>query len=320
MLKNLFIKFLAVFGALVFWIATVSLERAVKDLPDALPVQAFNLASDLAIKNALPSVRLKISSESQDVAKIPKNNFQAFVDLQGLKKGEHTVAVQVTSQNKDLAVVQVEPKNIAIVIESRVSREVPVQVLIKGDPADGYQVGNTSVDEKAAQILGISEAVATISQVNAVIQLEGNESEDFEKLVTLSVFDAEGNVMNNIRVEPEEMIVSIEIRQSDYVRIVGIRPVFHGQLPGANVWLSKINLNPATVLISGKRELIENIEYIETESIDREQIQNSLIKRVQLIFPQGVQPQKSTDITTLLELTVSPVDSENSADGLNSDS
>lgn len=319
MLKNLLLKFLAILGALIFWIATVSLEHNIKELPDLVPIQAFNLSEDLAIKHSLGSIRLKISSEKQDVAKISKDNFQAFVDLKDLKKGEHTVDVQVTSQNKDYTIAQVDPKTISIIIEKKVSREVPVQVLIKGDPMEGYKIGKPIASEDNAKIFGISETIHTISQVSAVVNLEGTEIEDIESMITLAVLDEEGKPMDHVRVEPQEIAIIVPINQSDYVRTVGIKPVFHGQLPDPTVWLSKINLNPVDIQIAGKKDVIDAVEYIETESIDRSeikngQVRNNFVKRVQLVFPQGVKPADEDDTTALVELTVSPIESDDSPD------
>ena len=65
MFKHLHIKIFSLLLAIVFWIFVVSLENNFVELPNAVPVEVFNLAPDLAIATKLGEVRLTVRSSDQ---------------------------------------------------------------------------------------------------------------------------------------------------------------------------------------------------------------------------------------------------------------
>lgn len=66
------------------------------------------------------------------------------VDLQGANEGEHVITLTPenvkTSKGSGIEVLQVNPARVTLVLEQTVSKEVPIVVPVRGEPASGFDV------------------------------------------------------------------------------------------------------------------------------------------------------------------------------------
>lgn len=291
-------------SACVFWFFIVSLEHNIKNFPTEIPVQAFNLSEELSLTQPLQNVHIKITSKGQDINKIQQSNFRAFVNLENTAKGKHTVNVEVTSENKEIIIVQVTPETLTLELDERASKEVSIDTLIEGNPAEGYQTGSIILSESQAKISGTANQLEHISKVSAKVVLSGTEQREIRSKAQLSVIDEDGNILKHIQVSPQEIEFVLPIVAEEQVKTVGIKPTLTGQLP-SGLWLSKITLTPSSIQVKGNKRIIDALETIETEDIILDNLKTSTLKRVNLDFPEGTSPLDDKNINTLLQISVS---------------
>jgi YbbR domain-containing protein len=97
---------------------TVRVSAAPGQLTFEVPLRANNLAGNLTIAGALPSVRVFLSGPLPDLLELNVNDISATVNLDGRDAGTHTVRVEVSAPD-GLEVRSVSPEDVEILIESR---------------------------------------------------------------------------------------------------------------------------------------------------------------------------------------------------------
>lgn len=306
MFKHFHLKLLAIFAATLFWFFTVSFQHNIKEFPQPIPIEAFNLSEDLAVKADIDHVKIRITSEKLDLKKMDPSHFKAFVDLQNLEKGTHLVDVKVTTDEKELTIAQITPANIEVTLQQKTSKTVPIEVEVEGAVSEGYEVGEAEFGIKKATISGIPEYINTLSQVTATVTFVGTETNDVNQKVKLKIAGNEFIAAEHINIEPEEIEVVVPIKQITHSKFTGIKPVFTGNLP-TNTWLSETKFNLSNIEISGEKPLLNTIRYVETEAITLDEIQTSIIRRIPLVFPPGITPANPNETTVLMELNISNI-------------
>jgi len=146
------------------------------------------------------SVRITLRGESNALFAIQEDDIVAGLDLSSFKsEGIYRAAVQIERRGTALGVdpleIQVDPADVAISIERRGSRAVPVTPSFRGFLQSGYELVSFEIDPPDVEIYGPASAVAKVSDVQTeFIELTGRDA-DFavkaklvkkEGLVTIS--------------------------------------------------------------------------------------------------------------------------------------
>ncbi len=130
------------------------------------------------------SVRVTLRGESNDVFSIQEEDLVAVLDLSG-ERGEGVVKAPVQIEKKGSALgvdpleILVEPSEIAVGIERKVSRVVPVTPSFRGYLEPGYELLSFDFAPAEVEIAGPASAVARVDDVSTdPIELAGRK-EDF---------------------------------------------------------------------------------------------------------------------------------------------
>ncbi len=115
-------------------------------------------------------VKVKLSGPNALVTSAVNTlNFRVIGDLTKLGPGDHTVKLKQTGINKDIKVT-IEPKEIKVHIEHKVTKQFPVQVNVKKENlAAGYSLGNPKLSQDVVEVSGAKSAVNAVSQVVATV-------------------------------------------------------------------------------------------------------------------------------------------------------
>ena len=139
MLRNIPLKILSLVLAVIFWFFVLSLENNFYKVPFEIPVQVFNISSELALSSPLPNVSITVSSQdSGALRKLSVEDFEAYVDVRAAGAGSHLLTVLVTSKNPQISVMRVDPDEMEIALEPVREKLVAVVLEIEGEPAAGF--------------------------------------------------------------------------------------------------------------------------------------------------------------------------------------
>lgn len=214
-----------------------------------------------------------------------QRNFDLFVDLEGLGEGEHEVEIEHENIPTDLSVL-IEPKQAVVTIEERATQEFPVDVdFINTEMlADGFELGDYEVNPGEVSITSSRSVIDQIAVVKVFVNLSEVDQSINNREVPINVYDAQGNELN-VRVEPENAVVSAEIDNPS--RTVPVNILTTGELPNGYS-LSSISPEVDELEIYGTTDVLDEIEEISSEEIDLSEITETGTVDVSLSLPDGV--------------------------------
>jgi YbbR domain-containing protein len=135
-----------------------------------------------------------------------------------------------------------------------------------------------------------------VAEVNIV-----DASEDIQRTVDLVAFDAQGNKVQGLTMNPNSVQVFIPVSQRGGYRTVVVRIVTSGQI-ASGYRLTNIFSNPPTVTIfSSDPELVDSIPgFVETTPINLNGADDDMEIRVSLNLPEGINVVGSQNVTVMI--------------------
>lgn len=247
-----------------------------------------------------------------------QQNFDVYVDLEGLEPGEHNVEVEYSNVPDDIE-VYIEPKTIEVTIEERASEKFSVNVdFINTDKLpEGFELGSTEVEPTTVTITSSKEAIERIAIVKVFVDVADLEKSIESREVPVNVYDSQGNELN-VNVEPESVVVSAELLNPS--KTVPIAVPTTGELP-EDYKLSSIKASVDEVKVFATSTVLENIDKVTTEKINLADIKKSQTIEAKLTLPDGARVSNTEVVEVEIELERArtmkdvSIDVENLGDG-----
>lgn len=290
--SNLSSALLALFLAVVTWVVAVYEKAPPRTdfFPYPIPVKILNLEEGLIISNPVQTeVKIRIRALANIWEQLKPESFEATVDLQGLTAGQHEVPVSITTLEKSVAVLSVEPSHIIINLEEITERKIRVRVKVLDEESIplGYISRLPAVTPEQITISGPKTAVAQVAEAVVEVSLK-NARETVIKQDAPILLDGTGNRVQGLTLSPATVIVRVVVERQVGYRDVTVRAVTRGS-PAPGYWISNISVEPALVTVYGQQSVIEKLPgYLDTETIDVSNAKQDVIKRIALALPEGV--------------------------------
>ncbi|PXW86835.1 YbbR domain-containing protein [Streptohalobacillus salinus] len=278
----------------------------------------FNSSQESVVLEDVP-VNIQIDDEQYVVSGVPElitmelsgtlsvvqstatqRNFDVFVDLNDLGPGDHTVPIEYDGISNRLN-VRTDPESIDITIEERGEDEYQVRIDYTNSDAmqEGFEVESATVTPSVVTITSAQSVINRISDVRAVVDLEGIEESTTLDDVPVRVYDNEGNQLN-VRIEPNTVTVDLSVINPN--KTVPIELETTGELPeGFNLIDIEI-LDDAEVQLFAASEVLDVIEQIETEPVDLSTLTESTEVTIALDLPEGIRESSIDEVTVRVEL------------------
>lgn len=279
--------------ALIVWVSAVIADNPDETRAYPRPVQLELVGQDtnLVIIGNVPSqVNLTLRAPQSVWNELTATNGQVkcLLDLSGLDAGEHTIPVKVQINNRPVRVIEVSPTQIELTLEKLSTRSLPVELLLIGQPAIGYQLGDMESAPTQVVISGPESGIERVAHVQARIRVDGART-SIETETTLTAVDEQGLPVNNVNITPQKATLRLPISQQGGYRDIAVKVVVRGQV-ASGYRLTNISVSPpALTVFSGDKELVNALPgYVETEPLDLNQADGSIEARLKLALPAGV--------------------------------
>ncbi len=116
-----------------------------------------------------------------------------IIDLQRSKEGEHVVILTPenvkTPKGSGIEVLQVNPARVTLVLEQTVSKEVPIVIPVRGEPARGFDVYGKSSRPLAIVITGPRSRIEPIREIPAEAVSIAGLKQPVQFFVSLNIKD-----------------------------------------------------------------------------------------------------------------------------------
>ena len=248
------------------------------------------------------AVRHRVAVEVGDVT---ADAFAATVDLSQYDLdaiGEpQTVPVEVRSVAEDVTVLGWSPREVTVVLDRLIEKEVPIEV-DRGSLPDTLTLEEPEVTVGGDTLVGVT-AVGPSSAVNEVVAALARvtidpSGIDINQPVDLVPVDLDGEEVTSVDLEPETVTVVIEVRTVETTRSLPVRPSLTGTA-AAGYALETVAVDPPTVRLRGTEEALAGIDEVVTEPIDLAGVTETQEVEVALVIPEelGLAPNEQGNVT-----------------------
>lgn len=221
----------------------------------------LNVPEDMLVVNPpLRPVRVTVRGQQSVIDGLTGEDIVVRADLTDLSPGTHTVPLEAeVARNTINALAETQPTQITLTLEIIESQQKPVNVVVAEPPPTDFTYELPVPDLLQAQVSGASSVVADVVSVQGEIDLS-DQRNPVELDVRLQAVNTEGDVVEDVTVEPQNARVNVDVFQRDDVRQVSIRPqILVETLPSGYV-LSTISYEPQTIFVSGTPRALANLD------------------------------------------------------------
>lgn len=285
LIHNFHLKIFAVVFAIFLWVFVINQGFRVDFLEKEIPIEVYNLSDDLTVVSDLGKVKLKIRAPKTFWQQSPED-LEAYVDLKNFEKGEYMVEVKVSSENPKVQILEKKPAKVKVVIETISYLNKKVTCEFSGSLAEGFTHKEPILSQEEVQIFGAKSILDKINKVIAKIEFNGEEAEIKQSSV-LEAQDLEGNVITNVKIDPEVIDVTVPVQKEKDIKTVGVKVKTRGN-PAFGFQLEKVEVEPALVSIYGNPEILKMLDFIETQEINIDGLTTSKEEKVNLILSSGI--------------------------------
>lgn len=236
-------------------------------------------------------------------AGVPTANvsFTAEVDLSNVDAKAGTVRLPVTVRALDdrISVISVEPPYVTVELDSLVSRNVAVEVVL-GPVPDPVTVGEVQSAPDQVEVFGPQSIVSRVDHVRAdvVIQPSGI---DVDQDVILVPVDSLGNPLSPVEVDPRTARIKVPVFSDRKSRTLPVSPVITGT-PAAGFEIASVTVSPLSATVEGDADQLAALVRLDTKPVSLTGASSDFEVDVDLDLPAGIVPLDNGTIRVTVAL------------------
>lgn len=291
--RNLRTLMIAFALALAVWVSAVTAADPDEVRPYPQPVKLEIIGQDpgLVIVGTLPgqvTITLRAPLSTWNELTSSEGQVRAILDLSGLGAGEHKVSIQPQVKVRPVRVVSVSPDTLDLTLEPLATKAIPIQLGVRGEPAIGYQAGTAKLNPEQIVISGPQSLIERVARIQADLSIAGVR-QDIQSALPLHVLDSNGQVINELVINPNTVQVSLPITQQGGYRDIAVKVAVRGQVAGG-YRLTNISVFPPVLTVYSENPAIVNDlpGFVETEPLNLNGESQNIDTRLKLTLPTGV--------------------------------
>ena len=294
--NNIGMKVISVFIAVLIWLLVANINDPVRtERFTDVPVKIIN---EKALTDQGYAYEVKEGSEVTIIARgkssilrsMSESDFQVVADFSKLSK-VNAIPIDVSAKKYDdqLELSLGTVNTMKISIDEIVSVSLPVEIVVKGDVADGYAVGNMTGTPNLVRVTGPENLLSSAKEIRAEVNIDGI-SRDITSTAKPILYDEDGKIIssNQIQMDTDSIDVSIALWKT---KTVPIRLNYTGK-PASGYELVSFDYEPKEITVAAPDEILESLEYITLPSVSLEDQTEDYEKDVDLtqenILPDDV--------------------------------
>lgn len=175
-------KLVALGLALFIWaLAPSPSKKGMTEIQFFVPVSYINTPKNLEmVSTPLQTVSVVVEVPPRDLADVHPSNFQAVIDLEDAAPGTARYRIHKRSIKapKAVRIVQINPDSVEIAFEQAIIRELPIQPVLVGQPAQGYVLEQVTMLPARIEVQGPIKELEGLDQIETkALNIEGVNGE-----------------------------------------------------------------------------------------------------------------------------------------------
>lgn len=286
--NNTKVKLIALFSAIALWMYVIAIvDPEDTKLIEDIPVTVSNLdeleEKDLVIypdESLLCS--MNISGKLSNVKNIDKNDIKVYGEIDNPIEGKNEVYLRANMSER--VSHEFTQSTIIVNLEKKISKNLKININVSDE--DKENIDSITPENDYATISGPRTQMNKVKNVVGKIDsLKDNTQKELTKKVRLIALDENGKEVKGVEIENPYVYLKIKMLDS---KEVPIKVVFNTEED-----LITYKLSEESVTITGKVDTLKNIQYVETETINIEDLKNKKTIEVNLVMPNNVKCEKN---------------------------
>ena len=304
--RNLGLKIVALIFAILLWAyVLVALNpmrsKSIDDVPITLEGYTDLLSRNLILVNSdLGLADVEVNATITNHSDLDASRITCRASLSTISAaGTYRLPLNVTVQSNLGTVASVDPRTVTVEVDNLVVKNVPVKLELTGTLPEGYEVVSENV-ASSITIEGAARYIERTVRAVATVDLTGR-TENVEESVNVVFYDKDDNEVAVVTRSQNKPAVTVRLTLSAYKRVSVRQDV---SLADDTYYTLRSETTPATVIIYGSVETLENIDYISTENLVLPAEADIVSRVVPLILPDGVTLRRGQSGSVTLSATV----------------
>lgn len=320
MIKMIPTLLLAFVLAVIVWVSAVTASdpNEIHTLSQPVAVEIIGQDPSLVITQSIPT-QVKVSLNAPRSVwtrlNLTPTQVKAYLDLSGLQSGTYKQEIQLQVGIQPANVISYTPHSVSFSLEKVATHSFPIQLVLSGEPAIGFEAGTPVLSATEAIVSGPESQIGLIKTIQTVIDLTEVHT-SIKNTYILSALDANKQPVTGVSLLPENVDVSLPITQRGGYRNVAVKVVTQGRV--ANGYrLTNISVAPPSVTIysSDPAKVNDLPGYIETVPINIEGAKSDIDSVEELNLPADVAIVGIKNVT--VQVGVAPIESSLTLSHLN---
>jgi YbbR domain-containing protein len=307
LLANLGAVLLSLILAVGVWVLAVQDENPVLtgDFDRPIAVKLTGLENGLTIVGEpLREVTLRLRATRRVWEEsLRSQDFAVVADLSGLGPGRHSVPLAANYPDEEVEIMEIKPGNAVLTLEEVISRQVPVEAEVLGDPVFGYEWLNSIVTPTQVTVTGPPAVVDQITRAMVQVAITGARS-NVERRQPVTLRNERDEAVTGLsEVSPNTVQVAVEIAQREGYRDFSVRVPYTGTV-AQGYQISSIVVEPTLVTLRGNPDAFKVLPgFVETVPIDISNASDDVVAQLALNLPETLSAvgQQSVDVRIQVE-------------------
>ncbi|MCL5962088.1 MAG: CdaR family protein [Chloroflexi bacterium] len=274
------------FSIALWTIVTNQQARWETDYFQNVAVKVRGEPEGLVARDALSSVRVKVTAPSDVWKRLTSGSFQVYVDASRVGPGVEDVPVQVESLEPRARVEEVQPAKVTLRLERIATKEVPTKINLIGTVPFGYNAKTPQVSPHTVNVSGPQSQVEQVASAVVDFRLDGIRSsvnQPFKPVLQ----SEDGTEIKSVSVRPESVIVEMVVDRDLSYKTVPVTPKVVGTV-AMGYQIVGIMVEPTTVTVVGDPNELNSLTYASTRQLDVSGAKGDLTATVEPELPNGV--------------------------------
>lgn len=315
--SNLGALLLAFALAVVVWFSAETAANPNIESTRSVPLEIYGLDPNMLIVDNPPAqVRVTMSAPTSVMNSLDSvdGSITAWVDVSGLEAGSYELEVnaQASETYGPVRINQITPQFVTLTLEPLITRNFPVDLVISGDPAIGYQKGTPSYTPTSVTVSGAASVVDQVTSTQVALDIsEADETIDVE--IPVLALDANSDPVEGVLINPKTISVTQPVYLQGGYRNVIVKVLTTGQ-PANGYKLTNITVSPLNVVVfASDPQLVNDLPgFVETEPVDLTGAEDDVDTFAALQLPEGI--SVVGDETVLVQVSIAAIEGSLSID------
>lgn len=269
--NNIIVKLVCVMLSLVLWMYVSNVENRIRDYKlDNIPVEIINedvlKEYNLAlVPNQKIYISLSLEGPSNEIYKIKKEQFKIVVNLANyaLKKGVNNVPIEIMSYPNNINIRNDSFLRVDIKLDNYIEKTLPIESKISVTAEEGTYVEKAVLSPANTTITGAQCEVEKVEKLVVKGEID-NINQLTELQLPIIPIDENENIVDTVTLSTTKTKVTFGVKKG---KEVPIKLITQGSIRDGFM-LKSIVLEEDKVELLGDEDVLNKINYIETEPID----------------------------------------------------